>query len=66
MGGVESQVGQSMEPHALGKKTCLAKISDLWPGAYETLKDNNSNQAAFEWSPIQLFTFQPFVMRTKR
>lgn len=60
------QVGQSMEPHALGQKTCLAKISDLCPGAYELLQDNNSNQAAFEWSLIQLLTFQSFVMRTNR
>lgn len=45
------QVGQSMESHALGQKTCLAKISDLCPSAYELLQDN-SNQAAFEWSLI--------------
>lgn len=54
MGGMVSWVGKSMEPYALGQNTCLAEISDLLSGVYETLQGNNSNQEPFE-ELIQLF-----------
>lgn len=49
-----------------GTEDMPGKDFDLCPGAYELLPDNNSNHTAFEWSLIQLFTFQSFVMRTNR
>lgn len=39
-----------------GADTCLAEIPGLWLGACAKLQDN-SNQAAFELSPVQLLTF---------
>lgn len=66
MGRVLGQVGQRVEPWALGQKAYLAGIPGLWTGACEKLQDNNSNQAAFKSRPFQLLTFHLFIMRIKR
>lgn len=56
MAGVGGQVGQSMELHALELNKCFAEIPVLSAGTSAKLQDN-SNQAAFESSPVQVWTF---------